>query len=421
MKPRIRTLSIVAAAGGLVAVAIIGTREAPRAAAGTAPPAHAAPAAPAAPAPTPAPAPVTTITPVAAPATPPAPAPIGDRKIQIALLLDTSSSMDGLIDQAKSQLWKVVNEFAHAQKDGKRARLEIALYEYGNDGLSARNGWIRRIQPLTTDLDRVSEALFALRTNGGEEYAGQVIRTAVQQLEWSASPDDLKLVFIAGNEPFDQGPVTPAKAIALATGKGIRVNVIHCGGDDPTWSAGAALAKGSYMTIDQDRTVAHIAAPQDDEIARLGVELNNTYLAYGLHGKEGLERQSAQDGNAKAAAQGALVQRSMSKASRSSYRNSTWDLVDAYEDKEVDLDKLAEADLPEEMKKMTPAERKAHVEARLAERGRIHKRIAELGLERDKFVDAERAKQGDAAASTLDTALIGVVHKEGSNAGWRFE
>jgi len=28
--------------------------------------------------------------------------------VQLALLLDTSNSMDGLIDQAKTQLWKIV-------------------------------------------------------------------------------------------------------------------------------------------------------------------------------------------------------------------------------------------------------------------------------------------------------------------------
>jgi len=36
--------------------------------------------------------------------------------IQLALLLDTSNSMDGLIDQAKSQLWKIVNELATSKK-----------------------------------------------------------------------------------------------------------------------------------------------------------------------------------------------------------------------------------------------------------------------------------------------------------------
>ena len=32
-------------------------------------------------------------------------------KIQLAVLLDTSGSMSGLIEQAKAQLWKIVNEF----------------------------------------------------------------------------------------------------------------------------------------------------------------------------------------------------------------------------------------------------------------------------------------------------------------------
>ena len=52
------------------------------------------------------------------------------KKIQIALLLDTSNSMDGLIDQAKSQLWTIVNELAKAKCDNTYAELQIALYEY---------------------------------------------------------------------------------------------------------------------------------------------------------------------------------------------------------------------------------------------------------------------------------------------------
>jgi len=42
-----------------------------------------------------------------------------DALIQMAILLDTSNSMDGLIDQAKSQLWKIVNELALSKKNGK--------------------------------------------------------------------------------------------------------------------------------------------------------------------------------------------------------------------------------------------------------------------------------------------------------------
>ena len=75
--------------------------------------------------------------------------------IQLAILLDTSNSMDGLIDQAKSQLWKIVDQFIAVKRDGQRPLLQVALFEYGNDGLSAKENHIRLVLPLTDDLDKV--------------------------------------------------------------------------------------------------------------------------------------------------------------------------------------------------------------------------------------------------------------------------
>src|SRR5688572_5568251 len=75
-----------------------------------------------------------------------------DQTIMLALLLDTSNSMDGLIDQAKSQLWKIVNELAAAKtSNGSRPNIKIALYEYGNDGLPASEGYIRQVSQFTHD------------------------------------------------------------------------------------------------------------------------------------------------------------------------------------------------------------------------------------------------------------------------------
>jgi hypothetical protein len=153
--------------------------------------------------------------------------PAKDQAIMIALLLDTSNSMDGLIDQAKSQLWKIVNEVAVAKTvDGKRPNIKIALYEYGNDGLSANEGFVRQVSALSEDLDVISEKLFSLRTNGGNEFCGQVIKTALDQLTWSASKDDLKMIFIAGNEDFMQGKVSYQQACDAAKKKGVIVNTI---------------------------------------------------------------------------------------------------------------------------------------------------------------------------------------------------
>ena len=88
---------------------------------------------------------------------------------------------------------------------------------------------MRLILPLTDDLDRVSEELFALKTNGGEEYCGWVIRDAVNRLEWSRSRDVYKAIFIAGNEPFTQGPVDFHASCRAAIERGIVVNTIFCG------------------------------------------------------------------------------------------------------------------------------------------------------------------------------------------------
>jgi len=83
-------------------------------------------------------------------------------KIQMALLLDTSNSMDGLIEQSKSQLWKMVNELADSKKDGKSPDLEIALYEYGNSNLSVKGNYLRQILPLTNDLLRQKKPVLPL-------------------------------------------------------------------------------------------------------------------------------------------------------------------------------------------------------------------------------------------------------------------
>ena len=341
--------------------------------------------------------------------------------IQVAILLDTSNSMDGLIDQARTRLWRVVNELATAKKNGKSPDLRVALYEYGNSRLPASKGHIRRILPLTTDLDKVSEELFALKTSGGEEYCGQVIDEATKDLDWSSSNNDLKLIFIAGNEPFTQGSVDAQAACRRAIARGIVVNTIFCGdkqeGINTHWKDGAELADGSFMTIDQNSRVADIAAPQDAEIARLGAELNRTYVAYGAMGYAGAARQSRQDANL-ASAPAANVQRQVAK-SQGVYSNSGWDLVDAVKEKAVDIEKMDAKELPAEMQKMTPAQRKAHVEQAAKKRAEIQAKIRALDAARQKYVVAEMAKKKP-SEDTLDSVVVRSVRSAGTKKGYQF-
>ncbi len=223
-------------------------------------------------------------------------------RVQIALLLDTSNSMDGLIDQAKTQLWKIVNEMARSKRDGNNINLNVALYEYGNDNLSSGEGFIRLVSPLTDDLDKISEELFKLKTNGGSEYCGTVIADAVKDLKWTKDNNQLKIIFIAGNEPFNQGNADYKKSCREAIAKGIIVNTIYCGnyeeGKETYWKDGADLADGKYMNIDQNQEIAFIETPYDNELALLGEQLNDTYIGYGVSGKDYKKRQAEQDVNA---------------------------------------------------------------------------------------------------------------------------
>jgi hypothetical protein len=343
--------------------------------------------------------------------------------VQIAILLDTSNSMDGLIEQAKGQLWKVVNELISARQNGRQPEVQVGLYEYGKSSLSRESGWIRQVSPLTTDLDEISEELFALKTHGGDEYCGWVIREAVQKLSWSSAPDVYKAIFIAGNEPFTQGPVDHTDSCKAAIAKGIVVNTIHCGdqgtGIATKWQDGALLADGKFMTIDQNRAVVHFEAPQDQEIAQLGVELNQTYLAFGSAGRESLRRQSAQDANAQALAPaGASYSRAVAKAS-SNYRNANWDLVDAVKDRTFKLAEVKAEELPAEMQRMSPAERKAYIENKAKERTELQARINTLNDQRNKFV-AEKLKQ-TAATNTLDTVMTATIREQAQRKSYRFE
>jgi hypothetical protein len=342
--------------------------------------------------------------------------------VQMAILLDTSGSMSGLIDQARTEVWSVVNEFLAARRDGRSPEVYVALYEYGKSSLSREEGYLRQIVPLTRDLDKVSEELFALTTNGGDEYCGWVIRRAAEDLVWSNSPDDLKVIFIAGNEPFSQGPVDYREACRAAIARGIVVNTIHCGaerqGIEGKWKDGAVLADGRYLHIDQNRPIVHIAAPQDMEIAELGSRLNQTYIPYGQQGMIASERQVEQDRNASGASGEAVVQRAVTKSSIN-YRNIAWDLVDAVDANRVDLDTVQPEDLPQNMRAMNARERKAYVETQARQRKELQTRIQKLHERRKQYVAEEMKKQPE--AQTLGSAIRAVIRDQAQQKNYMFQ
>ncbi len=352
--------------------------------------------------------------------TPDRPAPPSGSKVQIALLLDTSNSMDGLIHQAKATLWDLVNEFSHVRcRESRSPELEIALYEYGNDGLSAREGFIRQVLPFSTDLDEISQRLFSLTTNGGEEYCGQVIQTAMRQLTWSKQPGDLKFIFIAGNEPFNQGQVPYEAVLDNTAEKDLIVNTIFCGdyqlGQRTLWADGARRGHGEYTAIDHNQAIVHRATPYDEIIIRLNHDLNKTYIGYGRRGAEKKQRQAAQDANAMEMEAPVMVERAVSKSS-AFYNNSSWDLVDAYSDKTLDLAELDREALPSELRGMSEGALRAHLEQQQQQRQKIQEEIRQANARREAYLAQEQTD----GSSGLQRALLDAVKKQAGEKDYRW-
>ena len=341
--------------------------------------------------------------------------------VKIALLLDTSNSMDGLINQAKAQLWDIVNKFTTARcGNHERPLLQIALYQYGNDDLSSREGYIQQVLGFSSDLDEISEKLFSLTTNGGEEFCGQVIQTSIGQLDWGKNRDHLKMIFIAGNEPFTQGKLNYRDAVVNAKEKDIVVNTIFCGdyqqGIKTHWKSGATITGGEYMAIDHNKHVVHLVTPYDDVIIKLNSRLNKTYISYGAMGASKMVMQSAQDANAMEMEEAVAVKRAVSKSSRL-YKNASWDLVDASTEDDFEISKIDKKQLPSEFRGKSDAEIAEMIEDKKAERKAIQKEIQEANARREQYISQHQKEN----TGELENAMLSAIQRQASRKNYSWD
>jgi hypothetical protein len=341
------------------------------------------------------------------------------KPIDVAICLDVSNSMDGLIASAKTKLWDIVNELGKVKP---APQLRVALFSYGNDGYDPKVGWIRKEVDLTTDLDMVSEKLFRLTTYGGTEYVTRVCRDAVEQLDWSKDKNALKIIFVCGNEPASQDPVVKLKeAASKAIAKGIVINPIYCGNakdkDAQDWIEFAKLCGGKFASIDQDHGTVAIATPMDKKLIELSTKLNKTYVAYGREADQKVANQTAQDANSLKQGQAAAAARAQSKGGKL-YRNDAWDLVDRMNnDSKFDIRKVPEKELCDELKKLTPDERVAYVKKKAAERTGLQKEIDKLSVQRAAYISKEMKKHASKADKAFDAAVRAALKEQAAKKG----
>ncbi|MCI5056728.1 MAG: VWA domain-containing protein [Flavobacteriales bacterium] len=344
----------------------------------------------------------------------------GNADIQIAIVLDISSSMNGLIEQAKSQLWSVVNLLNGTKINNRSPELEIALITYGRTDYEENNGFVKINSSLTNDLDLISEELFKLRTNGGSEYCGKAVSTALNSLKWKDEKSVLKAIIIAGNEPFNQGTADYKEACIEARKMGINVNTIFCGlyekGIEEHWMDGALKGNGIYTAIDQDLKIELSATIWDKKILRYNEDLNATFVPYGADGIAGLNKLMIQDLNAKDLGIATYRDRIATKASGF---NPKWDLVTVYDKDTSILDCLSESQLPDQMINMSLDKIKEYLREQ-SELRALYASAIEIYYDKAKDIVKYKFKNGEGKKS-LGGSIVNVMMLQAQAKGFEID
>jgi hypothetical protein len=340
-------------------------------------------------------------------------------KIQIALLLDISGSMDQLLLKAKSQFWRIATYLNNGTKHGKNAIVEFSVITYGG-AVGVEDNYTTILSNLTTELDSISDKLFEIQIGGSEEHCWTAIDIALEHLHWSRKKGDLRIILIAGNESFEQGSSDSKTVAGKARNKDVIINTVYCtpGQDNSNieaeWKAAATLTNGSYFTLTLRDSLNMKETSMDKKLETFNNKLNDTYVPFGDKGETGMKRMITHDRNSKLSGIPFFRERVAFKA-QPSFVNPDWDLVDAIQLDSTILTKIKKESLAEGLRSM--------------EKEEIVKLLSDKWYTRQSYKEAIRLRHemikkhfGESdSKNTLDLAVKEIVDKEGKKKGFVFK
>lgn len=353
------------------------------------------------------------------------PGPSPAAKIEVVFVLDTTSSMSGLIAAAKEKIWSIATTLAQAEQ---APAIEIGLVAFRDRG----DAYVTEVFDLSSDLDTMYGHLMQFAASGGgdgPESVNAALRDAVHRISWSQDPSSYQVIFLVGDAPPHMDYAGEAQYPAIvreAVARGIVVNAIQCGDAPQTagyWSDIARLGNGRYLKVGQGGDAFAVATPYDDEIARLSAALDGTRLFYGsaeqmrvLDAK--VAATSRLEAEASAAARARRAEFNATSAGRINLFGDQ-DLVEDIVSGELTLAAVPASDLPPSLRELEPEEQAAQI-ARLAQqREALAAKIDALTESRAEFIAGEVAGAEGIDAS-LDRQLYDTVREQAAPKGLSF-
>jgi Mg-chelatase subunit ChlD len=352
--------------------------------------------------------------------------PTQSQRIEVVFVLDTTSSMSGLIHAAREKIWSIATTMASAQENPD---IKMGLVAFRDRG----DAYITRVFDLSDDLDSIYASLMDFRAQGGgdgPESVNQALYDAVHKVSWSNDSNVYRVVFLVGDAPphmdYDNDVKYPV-TLAAATKKGIVVNAIQSGQHQftrPAWQKIASLGHGEYFQVEDSGNAVAVSTPFDEKLSRLAAELEDTRLYYGDEETKKAQK-SKLDANTrlrKELSSQALARRDTFNATASGKTNllGESELVDAISSGRVELDEIEEENLPASLQAMAPAEQMEVITEQAQRRNELQQEIKKLSASRSSFIKEKIAAEGGADDS-LDEKIYRAVKDQSASKGLTYD
>jgi Mg-chelatase subunit ChlD len=320
-------------------------------------------------------------------------------RVEVTFVLDSTGSMGGLIEGAKQKIWSIANSII-SRRPAPDVRIGLVTYRDRGDD------YVTRSFDLTDDIDTVFRNLQTFQADGGgddPESVNQALDEAVNRMSWSADASVLKIMFLVGDYPPHMDYADDVKytvTCVTAAKRGLIINTVQCGDVPETrtvWQDIARRSEGAYVALAQSGNMTAVATPWDDEIARVSAEIGATVIPYGDPARQA-EAMSKVSSAAGAPASVAADRAAYNLASGGKAIQGGGDLVADSSSGAVDLASLKDEQLPPELRKLTPAERRAYVARQQSLRAELNAKLSDLSQKRADYIAKEQARlagQGD--------------------------
>ncbi len=333
--------------------------------------------------------------------------------VEVAFVLDTTGSMGGLLEGAKRKIWSIATSVVDTNPD---ADIRIGLVAYRDIG----DEYVTRTFDLTTDIQDIYAHLLELKARGGGDWpesVNEALDVAVNKLQWTTGRDTKRIVFLVGDAPphmdYAQDTKYP-KTLAVAKQRDIVVNAVLAGGARDTeraWQDIAQLGDGRFIPIPQDGgEVVVIETPYDDDIIILQKEINGTVIPYGpMKLQKRVEEKTRQLSKVAAAAPAQASDMASYLNKRSKYSSEAvtgdGDLVSAVASGRATLGSVKDDELPDDLRKLSPEQRKAELDRQTQKRKTLNDKLATLVQKRDGYVAEKRRSASPAKTSSFDRVV----------------